>query len=578
MTEGERWWSVPAVMINKNRRVLTGLLSGAVGMSALAQDTPAPPSKPAEPVAEVVPAAVTPPVKPTVVASPPVQVPAIAAVDPFKAPADVAAAPADAIKTASGLASKVLKAGTGTVKPGSKDGVKVNYTGWTSADGKMFDSSISRGQPASFALDGVIKGWTEGIPLMVVGEKRRFWIPAALAYEGNPRGPQGMLVFDVELLEIMKQPETPTDLAAPPADAEKSESGLVSKVLKAGEGKEKPGPVDIAKVNFSGWKADGEFLVASIMNGQGPATMKIDQLPIKGWSEGIQQMVAGEKRRLWIPADLAFGDTPQEGAPAGPLVFDFELVSFEKYVDPYPAPADVAAAPADATKTESGLASKVLEAGEGDAKPTADDMVTFSFTGWKATGEFIGGSEAQGRPMNVKLADAPIPGWIEGIQLMAKGEKRRFWVPAELGFKGAPEKEALVFDVELLDFKTPPPPPAVPTDVAAAPADAEKTASGLASKVLTKGEGEKKPGPTSKVTVHYTGWTTDGKMFDSSVARGEPSSFGLNQVIKGWTEGLQLMVEGESRRFWIPVELAYQGQPGKPAGMLVFDVQLIKID
>ena len=180
--------------------------------------------------------------------------------------------------------------------------------------------------------------------------------------------------------------------------------------------------------------------------------------------------------------------------------------------------------------------------------------------------------------MNVKLADAPILGWVEGIQLMTKGEKRRFWVPAALGFKGSPENKPLVFDVELLDFKTPPPAPAVPKDVAAAPADAEKTASGLASKVLIKGEGEKKPGATSKVTVHYTGWTTDGKMFDSSVTRGEPSSFGLNQVIAGWTEGLQLMVEGETRRFWIPVDLAYQGQPGKPAGMLVFDVQLIKID
>jgi peptidylprolyl isomerase len=77
--------------------------------------------------------------------------------------------------------------------------------------------------------------------------------------------------------------------------------------------------------------------------------------------------------------------------------------------------------------------------------------------------------------------------------------------------------------------------------------------------------------------VHYTGWTTDGKMFDSSVARNEPSEFAVNQVIPGWTEGLQLMVEGEKRRFWIPANLAYEGQPDKPQGMLVFDVELLKI-
>ena len=73
-----------------------------------------------------------------------------------------------------------------------------------------------------------------------------------------------------------------------------------------------------------------------------------------------------------------------------------------------------------------------------------------------------------------------------------------------------------------------------------------------------------KPGPTDMVTVHYTGWTTDGKMFDSSFARNAPSSFPLNRVIKGWGEGVQLMVDGEKRRFWIPQELAYNGMAGGP--------------
>ena len=121
--------------------------------------------------------------------------------------------------------------------------------------------------------------------------------------------------------------------------------------------------------------------------------------------------------------------------------------------------------------------------------------------------------------------------------------------------------------------------PETPKDVAAAPADAQTTASGLSSKIIEKGTGDKMPKATDTVTVHYSGWTTDGKLFDSSVKRGQPTSFPLNGVIAGWTEGVQLMVVGETRRFWIPANMAYGENPpaGYPAGTLVFDIELIKI-
>src|SRR5262245_17418251 len=122
-----------------------------------------------------------------------------------------------------------------------------------------------------------------------------------------------------------------------------------------------------------------------------------------------------------------------------------------------------------------------------------------------------------------------------------------------------------------------PAPIPAPPDVAAPPADASKTKSGLASKVLTPGKGKDHPALEDHVTVNYTGWTTDGKMFDSSVARGKPSAFPLNRVIAGWGEGVQLMVVGEKRRLWIPQALAYKGQPGRPMGMLVFDIELLDI-
>jgi peptidylprolyl isomerase len=115
-----------------------------------------------------------------------------------------------------------------------------------------------------------------------------------------------------------------------------------------------------------------------------------------------------------------------------------------------------------------------------------------------------------------------------------------------------------------------------PPDVAAPPADSLKAPSGLSIKWLQRGSGTRHPRATDRVTVHYTGWTTDGKMFDSSIARGQAATFNLNEVIDGWTEGVQRMVEGDKARFWIPESMAYRGQD--PKGMLVFDIELIKID
>lgn len=110
------------------------------------------------------------------------------------------------------------------------------------------------------------------------------------------------------------------------------------------------------------------------------------------------------------------------------------------------------------------------------------------------------------------------------------------------------------------------------------------TESGLQYIVLNEGTG-KQPNATSSVTVHYHGTTPEGVVFDSSVNRGRPSTFGLNQVIKGWTEGLQLMKEGAKYRFFIPQELAYGSNapqngegPIKPFMPLVFEVELIKIN
>ena len=239
------------------------------------------------------------------------------------------------------------------------------------------------------------------------------------------------------------------------------------------------------------------------------------------------------------------------------------------------APADVVAPPADATVTASGLASKVLQPGTGSDHPLATDKVKVHYTGWTTDGKMFDSSVARGRPALFEL-DKVIAGWTEGVQLMVEGEKRRLWIPEQLAYRGTAGKPAgmLVFDVELLDIlHLPDPPP----DVAAPPADAQHSPSGLAWKVLTPGNGTRHASATGIVLAHYTGWTTDGKMFDSSIPKGVPTLFRLDRVIPGWTEGIPLMVEGETRRFWIPKKLAYRGAEGKPEGMLVFDVKLVKI-
>lgn len=241
---------------------------------------------------------------------------------------------------------------------------------------------------------------------------------------------------------------------------------------------------------------------------------------------------------------------------------------------PVPAPADVAKPPADAPKTTSGLATKVLKPGAGKQHPAPADLVTVHYTGWTTDGKMFDSSLSNSEPVRFPV-NRVIKGWGEGVQLMTKGEKRRLWIPQELAYNGTAGRPAgmLVFDIELIEIEASPSTP--PSDVKAAPADAKRTPSGLAYKSIREGKGGAHPKATSTVTVHYTGWTTDGKMFDTSVEKGQPISFPLNGVIEGWSEGVQLMTLGEKMRFWIPEKLAYKGQ--EPKGLLVFDVELLAI-
>jgi peptidylprolyl isomerase len=247
------------------------------------------------------------------------------------------------------------------------------------------------------------------------------------------------------------------------------------------------------------------------------------------------------------------------------------------------APTSIRRPPANARLTDGGVATIALRPGTGQRTPRDEDSVVIHFVGWDDNGAKFDSSLARGKPDRMRM-DSLEPGWREGLRQMVVGEKRRMWIPERLAFGSvpAPGRPAgdIVLDVELLEIVEPVEAPKAPPDLLAPPLDALKTASGLRTKVLQPGKGERRPERTDRVLVHYSGWTTDGAMFDSSVARGEPIAFGVDEVIPGWTEALMLMVEGEHRRMWIPGNLAYgdtPSRPGAPAGALVFDVELIEI-
>jgi peptidylprolyl isomerase len=293
-------------------------------------------------------------------------------------------------------------------------------------------------------------------------------------------------------------------------------------------------------------------------------------------------------------AEPAPESTPQEVEPAAPseAAAPAEEAPTEQAEAPEPAavpdpdaPADVAKAPKSATRSKSGLAWKRLNKGRGQARPGKFDTVTLSYTGWTPDGHQFDTSTAHGDSLTVRV-DQVIPGLSEGLKMMVPGEKRRLWVPARLGYGAlganvdtAPSQPLgdLVFDVELVSFDQAPTPPAAPKDVGAIPADADRSASGLAWRVVNPGTGSDHPLDTSMVEVTYTMWTSAGEVIDSSALRNRPDTVGVKRLVPGWAEGMKLMVEGERRVFWIPEDLAFQGAPHRPAGMLVVDVELLLI-
>ena len=237
-----------------------------------------------------------------------------------------------------GMQYEVITPATGR-KPSKTDKVKTHYHG-TLINGDVFDSSVERGEPIEFPLTGVIKGWQEGIPLMSVGAKYRFYIPQELAYgmqSPSPKIPAGStLIFEVELLDIPVDPakaELEKNLAEGKAFLEENgkkegvvtlPSGLQYLVIIEGSG-DKAKLTDRVKVHYHGTLLDGTVFDSSVNRGT-PSTFPVNGV-IKGWQEGIPLMSVGAKYRLFIPANLAYGNRGSGAKIKGgaTLIFDVEL-------------------------------------------------------------------------------------------------------------------------------------------------------------------------------------------------------------------------------------------------------------
>lgn len=352
------------------------------------------------------------------------------------------------------------------------------------------------------------------------------------------------------------------------------ESGLTTEVLRPGRGDRRPVEQDSVRVHFVGWNEKGKRFEDTRKNGK-PVTLAVTGV-IAGWAEALQLMSVGEKRRVWVPDDLGYPGRP--GYPRGPSIYDIELLEIVEGPKPAPAPADVAAPPPDAKKTDTGLAYRFLEHGKGNDAPRPWDRVALEYDGWTPDGKPFDSSSKLGKPASFDMTEV-LPGWAEALATMRVGDRIRVWVPEALAYAGRDgrPKGPVVFDLALRSIERRPEPPRPPAALKAPPEGATRTASGLAFIALEKGTGKRHPGAASRIEVHYSGWTADGKLFDSSVTRGHPATVPLDRMIAGWTEGLQKMVEGDRYVFWIPEKLAYAGRPGGPPGQLVYEIELRKI-
>lgn len=364
--------------------------------------------------------------------------------------------------TASGLKYEINQKGKGP-KAKTGDRVSVHYEGRLMND-TIFDSSFKRNQPFTFTIGQgqVIKGWDEGIALLNEGDSATFIIPPDLGYGSQSMGAipaNSTLKFKVKLVKVFPEIKIET-FNTTGKDTLKTASGLkyiiISEKNKNGN---KPSKGANVKVHYTGYFEDGKIFDSSIKRDE-PITFQLGKgMVIRGWDEGISLLKIGDKARLLIPYELAYGENGRPPViPAKTnLIFDVELIDFTPEIKPeaYNTKGK------DTLTTPSGLKYIIVSEGlKNSTMAVAGKTVSVHYTGYFENGDIFDSSVQRGQPISFELgAGRVIKGWDEGIALMKVGDKLRLLIPYQLaygeqGYPGAiPPKSNLIFDVDLLDVK-----------------------------------------------------------------------------------------------------------------------------
>lgn len=247
-------------------------------------------------------------------------------------PADVSMPPADAEREPSGVSRKIIARGPATAHPPADAFVDLRYAGWE-RNGRQFEGTAATGDARRYDMKDLVPGLAQELQQMAEGDRRRLWVPAALAYGKRTdfaNAPKGDMTYEVELERIVPKPATPPDLKEPPKDAKTTKSGLRYLVLAKGKGKQHPVDESRAEVIYTGWTPDGRIFQTSVAASD-KAAVRVRLLP-PGWREAMKLMVEGDKWRLWLTGKLGFGELAPGaevlpfGPPPGPVVYEVELV------------------------------------------------------------------------------------------------------------------------------------------------------------------------------------------------------------------------------------------------------------
>ncbi len=357
-----------------------------------------------------------------------------------------------------------------------------------------------------------------------------------------------------------------------------TDTGLAYTIIREGEG-ELPVEGDLVTLHYRGYLSDGTLFDSTYDRNEPVQIIMGRGELLPGMEEGIALLRSGSRARLVIPPELAYGDKGFGKVPENETL-TFELTILRVFTP------DTSFETEDMhiLETPSGIRYAIVEPGNGI--PLQKEMrITLHYTGYidDATQTMFDSSHGRDEPFDFILGRRMVlPGWEEVLPNLNVGDKAKLWIPSAMAYgdrgRGPiPPGTDLVFDIEILDGKILPAPPVLPVEGK----DTIMTSSGLRFIIVDEGEGDP-PMLGQVLEVHYSGYLSDGTLFDSSVQRSEPIRFvlGAGQVLTGWDEAFIYLLQGSRARLIIPPHLAYGERgtgPIPPGETLIFDVELVEI-